>query len=166
MRTNINLPRYHEELTLDKFTCFSKQTLNFVDDINVFVGENGTGKTHVMKVLYAVQKASAALRSTSLQDDMRRAFQIDDFADFISKDTRPEDRRPDAIARIAGVYDGQIWQYLISSGEETNAAKPIRFEPQPELPVFIPSIDMMGHSRGFLESANLVELDFDSTCSD
>jgi hypothetical protein len=161
MRRNSNLPRFHEESTLERFTCFSKQTLNFVDDINIFEGENGTGKTYAMKVLYAVQKASAALRATSLEDELHRAFQTENAADFIAKGSGSE-----AVTRVTGVYGGQSWEHVIKSGDAPSLTQPTLLQPQPELPIFIPAIDMMGHSKGFLESANLVELDFDSTCID
>ena len=42
-----------KSLTLDKFTAFDHLELSFSKGINVFIGANGTGKTHVMKVLYA-----------------------------------------------------------------------------------------------------------------
>jgi energy-coupling factor transporter ATP-binding protein EcfA2 len=38
---------------LENFTAFKELDLEFSPGINVFVGENGTGKTHVMKVCYA-----------------------------------------------------------------------------------------------------------------
>ena len=41
-------------LELENFTCFTKAEMNFSSGINVFIGENGTGKTHVLKALYAL----------------------------------------------------------------------------------------------------------------
>ena len=38
---------------LERFTAFKRLELGFSPGINVFVGENGTGKTHLMKVCYA-----------------------------------------------------------------------------------------------------------------
>ena len=38
---------------LENFTAFKELDLEFSPGINVFVGENGTGKTHLMKVCYA-----------------------------------------------------------------------------------------------------------------
>jgi predicted ATP-dependent endonuclease of OLD family len=43
-----------QRLELENFTCFSKINLEFSSGINVFIGENGTGKTHILKVLYAL----------------------------------------------------------------------------------------------------------------
>lgn len=40
-------------LRLMRFTAFEDLTLDFSPTVNVFVGANGTGKTHLMKVIYA-----------------------------------------------------------------------------------------------------------------
>ncbi len=40
-------------LRLVRFTAFEDLTLDFSPTVNVFVGANGTGKTHLMKVVYA-----------------------------------------------------------------------------------------------------------------
>ncbi len=47
-----------KKLRLESFTVFDKLELEFSDGINIFIGENGTGKTHIMKVLYAACQAS------------------------------------------------------------------------------------------------------------
>ena len=41
-----------QRLELENFTCFSKATFDFSSGINVFIGENGTGKTHILKAIY------------------------------------------------------------------------------------------------------------------
>lgn len=40
-------------LNLTRFTAFESLQLDFSPAVNVFVGANGTGKTHLMKVVYA-----------------------------------------------------------------------------------------------------------------
>lgn len=42
-----------EKITFEKFTAFEKLEVKFSPGINVFVGENGTGKTHILKAAYA-----------------------------------------------------------------------------------------------------------------
>jgi recombinational DNA repair ATPase RecF len=49
---------YHEKLHLQNFTVFQDAEFSFVPGINVLVGANGTGKTHLMKVLFGYQLAS------------------------------------------------------------------------------------------------------------
>lgn len=49
-----------ERLKLENFTVFEKLDLEFVEGINIFVGENGTGKTHIMKIIYSACQAARA----------------------------------------------------------------------------------------------------------
>lgn len=46
-------------LNLVNLTVFPKAALEFSPQLNVIVGENGTGKTHPLKVPYSVLAASA-----------------------------------------------------------------------------------------------------------
>lgn len=48
-----------QQLVLTNFTCFTKATLGFGRHLNVIVGENGLGKTHLLKVAYSVTALSA-----------------------------------------------------------------------------------------------------------
>lgn len=41
------------KLNADSFTAFRSITVDFSPGINIIIGENGTGKTHILKVLYA-----------------------------------------------------------------------------------------------------------------
>ncbi|MEY4589750.1 MAG: hypothetical protein RL497_1826 [Pseudomonadota bacterium] len=54
-----------KNLVLENFCAFKLANFDFSSGINVFVGENGTGKTHAMKLIYCLQqqgKDSNALR--------------------------------------------------------------------------------------------------------
>src|SRR5579872_4272125 len=44
------------KLEIRNFTVFEKADFSFAPGINVFIGENGTGKSHVLKALYAMLK--------------------------------------------------------------------------------------------------------------
>jgi len=46
-----------KRIVLSKFTAFESATLEFSRGVNVFVGANATGKTHVMKLAYSVMRA-------------------------------------------------------------------------------------------------------------
>ena len=43
-----------QALTVQNFTCFEDVSFEFSTGINLFIGENGTGKTHILKLLYAL----------------------------------------------------------------------------------------------------------------
>lgn len=42
-----------EKIKFERFTAFESLDLRFSPGINIFVGENGTGKTHILKAAYA-----------------------------------------------------------------------------------------------------------------
>ena len=45
-------------IRLKNFTVFDNFELNLSDGVNIFIGENGTGKTHLFKAIYAVCETS------------------------------------------------------------------------------------------------------------
>lgn len=47
-----------KKIQLENFTVFEKLDIEFEKGINVFVGENGMGKTHIMKLLYSACQAA------------------------------------------------------------------------------------------------------------
>ena len=150
---------HHKSLRLNNFTAFADASFEFVPGVNAFVGENGTGKTHVMKALYAMQltqSREARSISTTLED----LFQTKNVADVIRLGAAKG-----AIAEAGGSYGGAEWYYAIQRGVSGGLAVDTRL-PKPERPVFIPAIDMMGHTKGFTEAYEEVRLDFDLTCRD
>lgn len=67
-----------KKIRLENYTVFENQQLEFFPGINVFIGENGTGKTHIMKALYSACQSvskkisfSHKLVSTMLPDDYK-----------------------------------------------------------------------------------------------
>lgn len=42
-----------KKIKLENFTVFEDQQIEFDPGINVLIGENGTGKIHILKVLYS-----------------------------------------------------------------------------------------------------------------
>lgn len=48
-----------KRLMIENFTAFATATLDFSPQLNVFVGENGVGKSHLLKLPYSILAASA-----------------------------------------------------------------------------------------------------------
>jgi recombinational DNA repair ATPase RecF len=53
-----------ESLNLKNFTAFGEADFQFSPGLNVIVGENGTGKTHILKLSYCVLHGMTSARST------------------------------------------------------------------------------------------------------
>ncbi len=60
------------KIHLENFTVFEKLEVPFEPGINVFIGENGMGKTHVMKLLYSA--CQAAKHDVSIAQKTVRIF--------------------------------------------------------------------------------------------
>lgn len=151
---------HHQSLSLQNFTAFQSASFDFVPGINVFVGENGTGKTHVMKAMYAAQ-LSQSRDARSIGTTLADLFQTQDIADIVRQGTTE-----DTLAEVKGLYNSHEWSYVILRLPSTGKVAYDNFLTKPARPVFIPAIDMMGHTKGFTEAFDEVRLDFDLTCRD
>ncbi len=45
-----------KSIEIENFTCFEQVKIDFSSGVNVIIGENGTGKTHLLKLLYSTFK--------------------------------------------------------------------------------------------------------------
>ena len=82
-------------LHIENFTVFRDVDFRFVPGINVLVGANATGKTHVMKLLYAIQKAHIGWSFSVQRDDdppidksLVSVFQPEDERDLVRHPSR------------------------------------------------------------------------------
>ncbi|MGI9323526.1 MAG: AAA family ATPase, partial [Pseudomonadales bacterium] len=42
-----------KSIKFENFTAFEKLNVDLSEGVNIFIGENGTGKTHILKAAYA-----------------------------------------------------------------------------------------------------------------
>ena len=61
--------------TVQGFTVFNRAKFTFSRSLNVFVGENSTGKTHVLKLLYSILAVSAEGSSKTASAPTKTQFQ-------------------------------------------------------------------------------------------
>jgi AAA15 family ATPase/GTPase len=68
-----------QDISLDNFTKFSHAKFEFTTGINVFIGKNGTGKTHLLKILSAILRISkdASTKSNSPDKNLLKTFNIE-----------------------------------------------------------------------------------------
>lgn len=65
------------QIKLENFTVFKNTEINFASGINIFIGENGTGKTHILKILYSACQATNP--KVSFSHKIVRTMLPDDF---------------------------------------------------------------------------------------
>lgn len=82
-----------EELRLQNFGKIEKLHCNKFSNINLIIGENGTGKTFLLKSLYSAVKAMEEYKrgdditsiSDILSEKLRWTFQVDKLGDMVSR---------------------------------------------------------------------------------
>jgi ABC-type branched-subunit amino acid transport system ATPase component len=152
----------YKSLKLRNFTCFKNASFDFVPGINVLAGENGTGKTHVMKVLYS-WLLSQSVTETGLVRTLETVMESKQGAEsnLVRHGTR------DGKALLEGTYGERSWnEVLVTQKPGMFARGHVTSIERPERPVFIPSTDMIGHLKGFTNLWDEFSLDFDYTYRD
>jgi predicted ATP-dependent endonuclease of OLD family len=68
---------YHQQLHLTNFTTFADAEFEFSPGVNAIIGENSSGKTHLLKAMYAYQR-SPSRDVPNIHTTLLRLFQTDD----------------------------------------------------------------------------------------
>lgn len=141
---------YIKKVNVENFTVFESLKLNFSKGINIFIGENGTGKTHLMKMLYA-PLAGAKSNMNFWEDNFIHNRDATTVPDYFRRNKDNE-----FIINI-GFNEGQ--QYLNTDGGFRTAFYGVNA-------VFIPTTEMLSHSKGFLALERERDIPFDRTLID
>ena len=130
--------------------------LDFCDGINVLIGENGVGKTTILKMIYAATQWS---NEKTIQGKNKK---LTDFFSNSLKDSdklKNEDRKEDYCYYKVS-YDNHVFEDRLSHNENSNFDDWLGLNIQS---VFIPSTEMLSHSKGFLAMNQKYSMPFDST---
>lgn len=148
-----------EKLELEKFTTFDHIAFEFCPGINILIGENGTGKTHLLKLLYAVL------------DAYRGPDSIDAVATKLVRVFLPKDRNIGRLVRRVGKSSSSkiaVWRNgkPLSIGFSNHAKDKISLEGKWKLDgeepcVYIPVKEMLANAPGFRSLYDQREIHFE-----
>lgn len=161
-------------LKLQNFTVFAAETFEFCRGLNVIIGENGTGKSQLLKLAYALctvsQTQGAAVRQS--KEELQRAI-----ADKLVAALRPE-----SLGRLVSRQQGrnrcEVGVEFVSPRKSafafsfaTNSKTEVKVEASPSAylqapPVFFPTREMLSVFPGFAAAYRNRELEFDETYYD
>ena len=152
----INNTEHADSMVKEGDTISGGFQLNFCDGINVLIGENGVGKTTILKMIYA-----AAKQSLSASDKKGNAPLSQYFSNGLSNSN--------ALRNISGYQD--ISYYKVSDGvhsfEEILSLKELFHDNGWKglniSSVFIPTTEMLSHAKGFLALNEKYRMPFDET---
>ncbi|MBQ7192121.1 MAG: AAA family ATPase [Paludibacteraceae bacterium] len=131
----------------DEFTAFTHLQINFSEGINILIGENGTGKTHVMKAIYSACCVSDKRLGRTFDDKLKAVFLPNTIGRLVHR----------KIGRASGkitIYrehdgkDGYISCTITTLGKADVIHKNWIADKKNES-IFIPVKDMLANAPGF-----------------
>lgn len=130
--------------------------LHFSDGINVIIGENGTGKTTLLKMIYAATQWSIEKTDAGKTDKFHKFFS----SNISDGDLLKNDAHKNAYCGFE-VSDGtHEFQYSLSHKGFLNLDGWLGLNMQS---IFIPTMEMLSHSKGFLALNEKFKMPFDGT---
>ena len=165
-----------KSLNVRNFTVFPEADLHFAKGLNVIVGENGTGKTHLLKLPYAVMSMSANEGRTRFGRPTKTLLQTR-IAEKVVNVFRPEDR----IGRLARRQKGRSRCEVKLEFRKPRASIAFSFASQniseviidrslsqwrADWPVFLPTRELLTIYPGFVSLYETHHLEFDETWRD
>lgn len=158
------------KVKFSKFTAFEKLEVDFSPGINIFIGKNGTGKTHILKVVYA---ASDIVKSKKkFAEKIIKVFlPSKEYIGRLVKRSSVSSQSVVEVHRKPGDLDQAIKLKLsfsnhikkidkaVLSGEDRWISK--EFES-----VYIPVKEMLSNAPGFRSLYNTRKITFDETYAD
>lgn len=130
--------------------------LDFCDGINVLIGENGVGKTTILKMIYA---------ATQWSNEKTTLGKTKKFVDFFSNNMKDSDKlktadRKEDYCYYKVLYDEHVFEDSLSHKAFLNFDGWLGLNIQS---VYIPSTEMLSHSKGFLAMNQKYSMPFDGT---
>lgn len=143
---------YIKRTNIENFTVFERFEMNAGKGINIFIGENGTGKTHLLKLMYAPFSNNNVKNGRFLWEEL--------FTHNIDAQKSPNFfRRNIEKEFVVDIGFNNGINYVIRDGVVDEQAVEVKA-------VFIPATEMLSHSNGFLALERERYIPFDKTLID
>ncbi|MGA2032990.1 MAG: AAA family ATPase [Thermoguttaceae bacterium] len=166
-----------DRLKVKDFTVFGEAEFEFSPGLNVFIGANGTGKSHVLKLLFSVTRSMATTGPIVAENSNWDICELVGLPTLqtLEKTFRPEQRQSPLTSLIRhGSNDAEVTAYgdfgtttIRFGGSEAHADFPAFTPPATEaLAVFIPTSEVLSMYPGFVAAYERRELSFDETFRD
>lgn len=155
-----------ESIELRNFTVFENFKVDFLKGINIVIGENGTGKTQLLKAIYADIQIS---KSKNIKD-ISRYFKYVNNNNFFLAQLKPlflelKVSQIDNCSEKCGIA---VYEEKSTTSEFLGSSYYEISYPSKEIKsTFIPAKDMLTHSKGLVSMADKFnEFPFDKTLID
>ncbi len=166
-----------KSLRIENFTAFPRAYLQFGEDLNIIIGENGSGKSHLLKLAYT----PIALSATRRPEGGWPALVSKDALQSLLAAKLQGVFRPDGLGRLVRRHRGRRncklgYQFFkpaldLAFTFSTVAKSQVTIETMPscrveKLPVFLPTRELLSIYPGFVSLYETTELEFPETWRD
>ena len=157
-----------ESIKIQNFTAFKNLSLKCSKGLNIFIGTNSTGKSHLLKLMYTVCSANKPVESKhsldlarNILDKLNGVFKPEGKVGRLCRDgSEKANVRADIIPErfIEFGFSSDLDEVIISENQE--------YERYSWVPVFIPPKEMLSNFPGFSSLYLQRELTIDETYFD
>lgn len=162
-----------DHIKLERFTAFEHLNLKFSPGLNIFIGENGSGKTHLLKLVYAACDVTTSQKTFA--EKVNRVFlPSDDKIGRLVKRRTGSSSGSVEVARTVQV-DGQSKALSLRLSLSNHTKEPAKatvsgaykqWQEHPLTSVYIPVKDMMANAPGFRSLYSLRHIHFEEVYAD
>lgn len=158
-------------LKLSNFTAFKDVELNFVKGLNVIVGENGTGKSHLLKLGYAILKTllkfgdkepAKEVLERSIAESLVDIFKANSLGRLASRTQGTSTSNVKMTWGKEGILE---FSFTTRNTEKVNVLN-FTHEPPKASALFLPPKEILSVFEGFQGALENRELAFDGTYLD
>ena len=158
-----------KKLKINNFTVFSNEDVDFSSHLTVCIGENATGKSHILKLVYVILKLARSQPDTAkevlarkLGDYLKTIFGTQTVGRLV---TRQQGMKNCTIEAQWG-RAGHISFEFSTRSSDLVTIKEHHLEPLPASALFIPPKEILSIFSGFQAALETRELTFDATYLD
>lgn len=163
------------KLTLTNFTLFKSAELTFSPQLNVIVGENGMGKSHLLKLMYSTIANSYELQKENKDAPTKTAIE-NSLANKLVHVMRPDSlgrlvSRKQGKERCSVIFEFQESSLDIGFAFATGSKNSVEVTQLPSVwqdfaPVYLPTRELLTIYPGFVSLYEAYHLEFEETWRD
>ena len=147
------------------FTAFSELQLHFNQGINVLIGENGTGKTHVMKAIYAACCVVDKRNDRTFDQKLKSVFQPLSIGRLVHRHIGRGSGKVSIYRLNENGKESYISCMITTVGKTEVVSSGWKEENKLEA-IFIPVKDMLANAPGFRALYSQKELSYEEVYAD
>lgn len=161
-----------KKLTVENITVFSNAEFNFSPGINIIIGENSSGKSHVLKLAYSVasiwdQCGKQGWRE-KLINKLHRVFRVEELIELKKMDAVLSDKHTVSLEFLVTHKDkeSQCINFDLSRRDKIIVQGEVPSAPIQKKPLFFPAKEVLSLFPKFITLYEKYELSFDETYYD